>query len=103
MTNVTTENKAINDHHNHDPHYILPPYAVPSIDHGPAGGHIPAEFQRSRLNSEKFQSKFMRWTIRSMDNSPMVARNILEHLQNSVHIIILICGAISLYGVKITR
>ena len=61
MTNVTTEN---NDHHNHDPHYILPPYGLPSIDHGPAGGHIPAEFQRSRLNSEKFQSKFMRWTIR---------------------------------------
>ena len=57
MTNVTTEN---NDHHNHDPHYILPPYGLPSIDHGPAGGHIPAEFQRSRLNSEKFQSKFMR-------------------------------------------
>ena len=98
MTNVTTEN---NDHHNHDPHYILPPYGLPSIDYGPAGGHIPAEFQRSRLNSEKFQSKFMRWTIRAMDNS--VARNILEHLRTSVHIIILICGAISLYGVKITR
>ena len=62
MTDVTTENNATNDHHDHEPHHILPPYFVnPSIDHGPADGQIPAEFQRSRLNSENFQSKLRGW------------------------------------------
>ena len=60
MTDVTTENNATNDHHDHERHHILPPYFVnPSIDHGPADGQIPAEFQRSRLNSENFQSKLL--------------------------------------------
>ena len=62
MTDVTTENNATNDHHDHERHHILPPYFVnPSIDHGPADGQIPAEFQRSRLNSENFQSKLQWW------------------------------------------
>ena len=81
MTDVTTENNATNDHHDHERHHILPPYFVnPSIDHGPADGQIPAEFQRSRLNSENFQSKQSSGHPRIIARRPILMRQALSYL-----------------------
>jgi len=54
MTDVTTEKNATDD----TQWSIMPAIelALPSLDHDQVDGQMP-EFQRSRLNSEKFQSK----------------------------------------------